>query len=277
MAVARISIVTASLNQAAYLLEALESVRCQRSLDVEHLVFDGGSTDGSVDLLRSLDWPHLRWQSGPDKGQSDALNKGFLAASGDIVGWLNSDDRYRASCFAHVLEAFRQHPEVDVFYGDYTVIDQHGKFLKIRQETGFSPFILTYHHVLVIPTPSTFFRRRIFDEGNFLRTDLHYAMDYEFFLRLSAKRYKMQRLPALLADFRVHPQSKSETSAHRQAAEKEQAMLEHSFLGRQPFPTPVLKLLLLVVQSVAGCMRWSWKFVGGAYFRSFVYRLGARR
>src|ERR1700756_3819113 len=92
----KISIVTPSFNQASFLKEALESVARQNYPAVEHIVVDGGSTDGSVELLKAYSgrngWAHLRWISEPDEGQSDALNKGFKMASGEIIGWLNSDD-----------------------------------------------------------------------------------------------------------------------------------------------------------------------------------------
>src|SRR4051812_3023478 len=111
----RISIVTPSFNQRAFLMEALESVRQQNHGNVEHLVFDGGSTDGSVELLqecsRRPEWAHLKWVSERDGGQSDALNKGFRMASGDLVGWLNSDDRYRPGCFDLVKKAEASAPD----------------------------------------------------------------------------------------------------------------------------------------------------------------------
>lgn len=265
----RISIVTPSYNQDAFLLEALESVRSQAHCDVEHLVFDGGSTDGSVKILESFAghsaWSHLHWQSGPDEGQSDALNRGFVAATGGIVGWLNSDDRYRKGCFEHVLRAFDENPDVDIFYGDYTIIDAGGKVVKVRREIEFNRFILTYHHVLTVPTPSTFFRRRIFDEGNLLRHDLHYAMDYEFFVRLAAKGYRIQHLPRLLADFRLHPESKTSTGAHLQSKEKLEAMYAHSPLGKRLHNPALRRPAFFLFQTVAALLRWSEKLVRGAY------------
>lgn len=106
------SIVTPSFNQAAYIGESLESVQRQRWTDVEHWVIDGGSRDGTVEMLRSYsgrhDWSHLRWISETDRGQSHALNKGFAAASGEIIGWLNSDDRYLPGCFERVARISRK-------------------------------------------------------------------------------------------------------------------------------------------------------------------------
>src|SRR6266481_7579947 len=108
----KISIVTPTFNQAAFIEEALLSVKEQHYENVEHIVIDGASTDGTVELLRRYcgqpGWEHLRWISEPDRGQSDALNKGCQLITGDIVGWLNSDDRYRPRCFAEVVEAFNK-------------------------------------------------------------------------------------------------------------------------------------------------------------------------
>jgi glycosyltransferase involved in cell wall biosynthesis len=211
--VTTISIVTPSLNQGKFLREALESVSTQNYTQIEHLVLDGGSTDQTLPVLRSFNddkaWDHLRWTSAPDNGQSDALNRGFAQARGDIIGWLNSDDRYRRGCFEHIVKTFDEHPEVDILYGDFTVMNESGKLLELRREIAFNRFILFYHRVLYIPTPATFFRRRVFEDGNRLRTDLHYAMDYEFFLRLARAGYRIRHTPRLLADFRLHPASKS--------------------------------------------------------------------
>jgi glycosyltransferase involved in cell wall biosynthesis len=265
-----LTIVTPSYNQGCYIAESLESVRNQKYPQVEHLVLDGGSTDNTVDHLRSLDdspdWKHLRWQSGRDGGQSDALNRGFLLASGDIIGWLNSDDRYRPHCFEAVMRAFAEHPEVDVFYGDYTFMDEGGTVRKVRREIEFNPFILMYHRVLYIPTTSTFFRRRIFEEGNLLREDLHYAMDYEFFLRLSAAGYRIRRIPQIMADFRFHPQSKTCSMVDKQSAEKRLIMEASSRLTGTIRSTRLRACAFFTLQIVAGLLRWSEKLFRGAYF-----------
>jgi glycosyltransferase involved in cell wall biosynthesis len=266
----RISIVTPSLNQGCYLSEALESVRLQNHQGTEHLILDGGSTDGTVSLLRGLSdqkrWSHLHWISEPDGGQSEALNRGFAQAQGDIIGWLNSDDRYRPGCFDHVVEAFEENPEVDIFYGDYTIIDQQGSFLRVRREIGFNRFILLYHHVLCIPTPSTFFRRRVFEEGNLLQRDLHYAMDYEFFVRLAKDGYRIRHLPKVLADFRLHPASKTCTASHFQIEEQQRVMRAVSPVGSLLRSPRLSRIAHRALQVVAGLMYWSEKALRGYYF-----------
>lgn len=264
----RISIVTPSFNQGRYLQEALESVRMQNHADVEHLVLDGASTDASVRILQSLDdhpaWPHVHWTSGPDGGQSEALNRGFAAATGDLVGWLNSDDRYRPGCFDRLLEAAETHPEVDVFYGDFTFMDEAGTIQRIRREIEFSRFILLYHRVLFIPTTSTFFRRRIFTDGHFLRNDLHYAMDYEYFLRLAVEGYRFRHIPHLMADFRLHAESKTMRMEQTQLDEKREIMRSFSPLS-QRLPAPLGNAALTALQTAAGLRRWTEKLFNGAY------------
>lgn len=264
-----ISIVTPSFNQAAYLEEALWSVKNQNYPCVEHIVVDGASTDGSVEILRrhaSLPgWEHLRWLSEPDRGQSDALNKGFHMATGDIIGWLNSDDRYRPNCFEAVMRAFAKHTRADVLYGDYTWIDEQGRTWKVRREIRFSRFVLQYHRVLYIPTTSTFFRRRILDEGNLIDPGYQYAMDYDFFLRLASSGYRFKHISQLLADFRWHPQSKSGSAASNQLAEHDRIALTYSPVLRR-LPEGVLRTLALRGLRVAAAgARYTEKMARGYY------------
>jgi glycosyltransferase involved in cell wall biosynthesis len=266
----KFSIVTPSFNQRAYIEDALLSVKQQAYLRVEHIVIDGGSTDGTVELLQDYGsragWGHLQWVSEADRGQSDALNKGFKMASGQIVGWLNSDDCYRSECFRIVADAFEKNPSADIIYGDYTWIDQCGTFLKVRREIEFSPFVLMYHRVLPVPTPSSFFRHRIFEDGNFIDVKYHYSMDYEFFLRLVQKGYRFQHLSQVLADFRWQPDSKSCKSPEKQFEERDLIVAQYSpALCRAPrgvFRAGLLKLL----RAEAALFYWSPKLLRGSYF-----------
>jgi glycosyltransferase involved in cell wall biosynthesis len=269
-----ISIVTPSLNQGRFLGEALESVRLQNHSCIEHLVLDGGSTDETLGLLQSLDglrdWSHLRWLSGPDGGQSEALNRGFAQAKGDIIGWLNSDDRYRPVCFNHVVRAFEENPGVDIFYGDYTSIDEDGKLLETRREIEFNRFVLLHHRVLYIATTATFFRRRIFEEGNWLKEDLHYAMDYEFFLRLVEKGYCIRRIPQVIADFRLHPESKSCSMRRFQLREKSGIMRTFSAITRKCRSPLLRSVVFLALQVAAALMRWFEKLLRGHYLVQYL-------
>jgi len=265
-----ISIVTPSLNQGGFLGDALESVRSQSYAACEHLVLDGGSDDETVDLLQSFACmcPSLRWRSGPDGGQSAALNEGFAKASGDVIGWLNADDRYRAGCFEQIAMAFAEYPDIDVLYGDYTFIDPAGNHLALRREIGFNRFILRYHKVLYIPTAAAFFRRRVFAEGNFLSNSLHYAMDLEFFLRLDEAGYKFFHLAKVLADFRIHPSAKSTQFVDRQRAEHRQIVLRSTPLARRFRSMPVRNAAANALQIPAALLRYSEKLLRGCYLPS---------
>lgn len=266
----KFSIVTPSFNQRAYIEEALLGVKNQAYLQMEHIVVDGGSTDGTVEVLRDYGsrpgWGHLQWISEPDNGQSDALNKGFKLASGEIVGWLNSDDRYRSECFHAVAGAFDRNPTADIIYGDYTWIDQSGTFLKVRREIEFSPFVLLYHHVSPLPTPSSFFRRRIFDESNFIDVKYHYSMDHEFFLRLVRRGYHFQHLSQVLADFRWQPDSKSSKAANKQMEERDSIVRKYSPLLRKMPQGIFQSTALACLRSQAALLYWSQKLFRGYYF-----------
>jgi glycosyltransferase involved in cell wall biosynthesis len=265
-----ISIITPSFNQATFISEALESVRLQNYENWEHLVIDGVSTDGTIDLLGSETTTNrqrkMSWVSERDSGQSEALNKGFRQATGEIVGWLNSDDRYRPNCFAYVVEAFRDNPDADIIYGDYLLVDEVGRALQIRREIEFNAFILLYHHVLYIPTTATFFRRKIFAEGNWLDERLQYAMDLEFFIRLSARGYRFKHVPHLLADFRMQPGSKTCRAPDRQRMEHRQVVRAAAPIVRHLRYSTLSTIVLACLCFIARVRRYSEKLFRGYYW-----------
>lgn len=267
------SIVTPSFNQRDFIQGTLESVRLQNYANTEHLVIDGGSTDGTVQYLESLSgkpgWEHLCWVSEPDNGQSDALNKGFRRASGEIVGWLNSDDLYRPGCFEKVLNAFSEHPEVDVFYGDYTWIDEEGRLLQVRREIGFNAFVLLYHRTLCVPSPSSFFRRRIFEQNNFIDIDYHYSMDWEFFVRLVVRGYQLQHLPELLADFRWQSNSKTCKYVDRGRCERDRIVARYA-PALKALPRGADRVCLGVLRALAATRYWGEKGLRGYYFKRWL-------
>jgi glycosyltransferase involved in cell wall biosynthesis len=264
----KISVVTTSLNHAKFLDETLESVRSQDYADVEHIVLDGGSSDGTLALLEAksgTEWKHLRWISERDDGQTQAMNKGLRMATGDIIGWLNSDDRYRPGCLDTVAKVFAQNPDIDVLYGDYTFMDENGQHLRVRREIEFSRLVLLYYRVPHIPTTSTFFRRRIFDDGNWLDESLQYAMDHEFYVRLATSGYRFKHVSALLADFRLHSTSKTCTMATRQLAEGRMAMHKYSPVALGVKNKALRALCLGVMQTAAPLARYTEKLFRGYY------------
>jgi glycosyltransferase involved in cell wall biosynthesis len=212
----RFSIVTPSYGQGRFVGDALQSVRCQDHAGrVEHVVMDGGSTDGTVELLRRADG--VRWVSEKDKGQSDALNKGFAVAEGEIIGWLNADDFYLEGALEAVARAFAENPQADVVYGDCVFVDSVGAAVRSKNEHGFDRTVLTYFGCY-IPTTAAFFRHQLIDQGLLrLEPEFHYVMDYELFMRLAAAGVYFHYLPEELAAFRWHDENKSLDAAKRRA------------------------------------------------------------
>jgi glycosyltransferase involved in cell wall biosynthesis len=265
-----ISIITPSFNQAAFILEALQSTQMQDYASYEHLIIDGLSTDGTIDLLKNLSTTsqdsRVHWLSEKDRGQSEALNKGFRRAKGDIIGWLNSDDRYLPGCFAHIVRAFEQNPTVDIIYGDYRVVDESGSVIRTKREIGFSKFILRYHRVLYIPTTATFFRSRIFREDNWLEESLQYAMDLEFFIRLAAKGYRFKHISEVLADFRLQPHSKTCRAPDKQRLEHQQIVYSAIPMLRNIRSTNLRSLALFFLRFIAAIKRSVEKMLRGYYW-----------
>ena len=151
---------------------------------------------------------HLHGTSERDGGQTQAMNKGLQLATGDIIGWLNpTDDRYRPGCFDTVEKVFAQNPEIDILYGDYTLIGTNltGTQFRYRREINFSRLVLFYHRCLCIPTTSCFFRRRVLTEGHtWLDESLQYAMDHDFFARLATKGYRFRVRTGAAGGLRFH-------------------------------------------------------------------------
>jgi glycosyltransferase involved in cell wall biosynthesis len=207
------SIVTPSFNQAAYIGRTIESVLGQSGgFDVEHWIIDGGSTDGTLDLLRGYG-ERIKWLSEPDRGQVDAVNKGFRRVGGDIVGWLNSDDVYEPGAFEKVAAAFERAPDAKWCFGLCRVIDEDDREVRRGVTAYKNSWIRTYSHkrLLVcdfISQPAVFLKRDLFWELGFLDEDLDWAFDYEYWLRIG-RRYEPAIIDGYVASFRWHPESKT--------------------------------------------------------------------
>ena len=191
-----VSILTPSLDQAAWLADNLRSVACQTYPFVEHVVMDGGSTDGSVEILEGAG-AGVTWRSEPDKGQSAAVNKAFRASSGEIIGWVNSDDAYfDCNVIEDVVAYFVDHPDVDVVFGHGAQIAEDGTIIWMIWVPQFSPRLLRI--VNFIGQPVAFVRRSALDEP-MLDETYDFAMDYELWLRLSAKGCRFHRIDRVTA------------------------------------------------------------------------------
>ena len=202
-----ISVVTPSFNQAAFIEDTLRSVLAQDYANTEYLVIDGGSTDGSVEIIRRYASRISYWVSEKDRGQSHAINKGFARARGDVLAWLNSDDTYLPGTLSSVARCFAERPDVDLVYGDYIYIDPEGRTLfRRRLFDSMSYETLLYHDYL--GQPAVFFRRSLLDKVGPVDEQLYYHMDWDLFLRMW-KVCQPLHLRAPLATSRLVPTAKS--------------------------------------------------------------------
>lgn len=199
----KVSIVTPSFNQAEYLERTIESVLTQ-DVELEYIIMDGGSTDGSLDILKEYE-SRAQILIGKDKGQADAIAKGFSAATGDILAWLNSDDMYLPGTLAKVVSAFDS--GVEFMYGHVLIVDSRDKVLRRRVAlpVGFDDL---YYGMYVIPQEATFFSQRLYRECGGINPAYTYAMDYDLWLRM-ARIEPPRLLDDYLACFRFHELQKS--------------------------------------------------------------------
>jgi len=203
-----VSILTPSFNQAAWLGDNLRSVACQTYAPIEHVVMDGGSTDGSVDILKAAG-DSVRWKSESDKGQADAINKAFRESAGDIIGWINSDDAYfDCRVVEDIVAYFLAHPDVDVVYGHCLQITSEGGAIQVLWAPLFDAEL--QKAVNLQSQPPTFIRRSALTDP-MLDTSFHFAMDYELWLRLASSGHRFGRIDRILAVDRQQPERKSST------------------------------------------------------------------
>jgi glycosyltransferase involved in cell wall biosynthesis len=203
----RISIVTPSYNQAQYLEQTICSVLEQDYPDIEYIIVDGKSTDGSLEIIRKyadrLSW----WVSEPDRGQTDALNKGFAHATGDLLTWINSDDTYTPGAIREAVKFFEAHQNAALIYGDANYIDESGRVV------GRFPAAQTNHRLLRrgyvhIPQQASFFRADLWRQVAPLDPSFFFAMDYDLWVRLAARGPLLYH-PQVWANFRLHGDSKT--------------------------------------------------------------------
>ena len=209
-----VSIVTPSFNQVAYLEDTIRSVLEQDYPNIEYIVIDGGSTDGSVEIIRKYADRIAHWVSEKDRGQTDAINKGFAAAHGSILAWLNSDDIYQPGAVSQAVEFLESHPDIGVVYADLDFIDGNGMNIGRfpAAQTDLARLRRGYVH---IPQPSVFFRANLWRRIGPLDPTFYFAMDYDLWVRLAAIT-ELRYLPGRTwASFRLHAGAKTITADDR--------------------------------------------------------------
>lgn len=219
----RVSIVTPSYNQAQFLEETILSVLNQDYPNIEYIVIDAGSTDGSVEIIRTYADRLAYWVSEKDDGQAHAIDKGWRRATGDIVAYLNSDDIYYPGAVRQAVDALIAHPDAGFVYSDAWLIDERGR--QIRQLFG-SPFEIRRMLTMgvFVSQPTTFIRRRALDTVGLLDERLHMVMDFDLWLRLGLQ-FDALFLPGVhLAAQREHDEAKSSTSIEKFTLERYRAL-----------------------------------------------------
>ena len=184
MSVPKISVVIPSFNQARFIQNTLLSVINQKYPALELIVIDGGSTDGSVDIIKKYDQYISYWVSEPDGGQTNGLIKGFKRATGEILCWLNSDDLHTPNTLREVADCFRKHPNVDAIFGDSIWIDERGTPLRVQREIPFNRFIWMYTYNY-IPGMSMFWRKHLYQKSGGLNPEYNLAMDADLWIRFA--------------------------------------------------------------------------------------------
>ncbi len=246
-----VSIVTPSFNQAAYLEETIQSVLAQDYPRIEYIVIDGGSTDGSVDVIQKYQSRLAFWVSEQDKGQTDAINKGFDRAKGDILAWINSDDTYNPKAVGEAVLYLMENPDVAMVYADCDFIDEQGRVIGkfASRQTDYKKLRQGYVH---IPQQTMFFRAKYWQEVGPLDPSFYFAMDYDLWVRIAA-RAPIQYLPGRTwANFRIHTSSKTNVNDERGWKE----MLRVHYRDGGSFFAPIVAKYYL--RKIIGPL-WKWR------------------
>jgi glycosyltransferase involved in cell wall biosynthesis len=213
----QVSIVTPSYNQGQFLEETIRSVLLQGYPDLEYIIIDGGSTDGSMEVISKYEPWLAYWVSEPDRGQSHAINKGWGLATGDILAWLNSDDTYQPEAIYLAVRALIQHPDAALVYGHYNCVDENSHVIQTVQSPPFDARRLLA--VDFIPQQTVFIRSGALHQVGLLNESYQCVMDYDLWLRM-ARLFPFTKVDAVLANFRLHAQSKTVFSRLRCLEEK---------------------------------------------------------
>ncbi len=232
----KISVVTPSFNQGQYIEATIKSVLEQGYPNVEYIIMDGGSTDGTVGIIEKYSEHLAYWVSEPDEGQTDALIKGFDRASGDILCWLCSDDLFEPGALREVAQIFAEHRDWQVVYGDSLWMDVEGRPIRPKKEIGFNHFIWMYDYNY-LPQPSTFWRRGIYEQVGGLDAQMKLAMDADLWARF-AERTTLHHVPRTWSRMRYYPEQKN--LRLRAKSDEEDALIRSRYL---PDETPWLRRL----------------------------------
>lgn len=253
-ALPKLSIITPSYNQSAYIEQTIRSVLAQNYQSVEHIVIDGGSNDGTLDVLAK--YPHLKWVSEKDRGQADALNKGFAKATGDIIGWINSDDYYEDNIFDLVAQCFRDPATMWVIGNLKYLFDETGEVVP-----GRSP-VITLDRLIrnpdIVRQQPTFFRRSFLERAGGWNPEYFMVMDFDLWVRLT-KICPPRMVDWNLAYYRNHALQKTSLDNILRQAREISSILRHEHVP------------MVIIARITAQKRWYW--IKG-HIKEFFVKLG---
>lgn len=197
----KITVVTPNYNKAGYLEKTIHSVLSQNYPNLEYIIIDGGSTDGSVDIIKKYEDKLAYWISEPDKGMYYAIKKGFEHSTGEILAWIGSDDLYHPGSFYTIAQVFSECPEVSWLVGAQTHFDEEGRTVKVESSPYFNHLNFLMHQFQWVQQESTFWRRSLYEKVGGIKTDYKLAGDFNLWM-LFSRHEKMYVIDALLGGFR---------------------------------------------------------------------------
>jgi glycosyltransferase involved in cell wall biosynthesis len=223
-----ITVVTPSLNQGPFVERTIQSVLGQDYPSLQYVVLDGGSTDGTGEIVERYGPDLHHFESRPDNGQAGAINRGFALSDGEIMGWVNSDDLLLPGSLAYVARVFSSDPETDMIYGHRILIDEHDQDIGLWVTPRHSVDLLRWFDYL--PQESTFWRRRLWEETGGVDESISVAFDWDLFLKFEQSGARIRRVSRFLGGFRLHPAQR--TRVHHERAQEELAMIRERRNGR---------------------------------------------
>lgn len=251
-----ISVVTPTLNQGRFIKDTIESVLSQKYPRLEYLVIDGGSTDGTREILVNYG-DAITWRSEPGLSQTEAINLGWGQMGGEIFSWINSDDIYYPGTFKKVGNLLTERPEVDMVYGDCDYIDEHGEYLRPYPTREYNYLELLQETENYIPQPATFLRRKILENIGYLDKELEYVMDFDFWLK-AGRWHKVMYFPEKMAAMRLQWEAKSIAKLSEFA--KELVIIYQAYFSDEDLPSALRSVereaMAGIYHRAADCAFW---------------------